>query len=189
MKNFNRKERSFSNEKDLVDAEKKEQQVPITNNQENRGYAKNNYVFNSINKPVTESPSRQNLTSTLNQQQYDPENNTPVYVPPFLKITPLRSHHHSGPSDYLPWSVANIFVCVIIAVPALFFSIQTRDLKRAGDVKKAKVNSRRSLILNIIASIIGLLTILLAVILRFAVYQLFVYNDINSQNVPIIAGG
>jgi hypothetical protein len=58
-----------------------------------------------------------------------------------------------------------------------------------GDVKKAKVHSKRSLIFNIIASVVGIATILLAVILRFALYQLFVHNDINSYNVPLIAGG
>lgn len=129
--------------------------------------------------------------SQYQQQQPQIDTQTPIYVPPFLlnNIRPSR-HHHNGPYDYLPWSIANIFICVIIALPALFFSVQTRDMKRIGNVKKAKVNSRRSLILNIVASVVGLLTILLAVILRFALYQLFVHNDVQSQNVPIyIAGG
>ena len=197
MKNFFRKEKNT--------VAKSEQQVPISVEQENNdgggggsgggGFSKNNYTFNPVNKPVTDSPTRQNLTSTLNnnpqQQYYDVRSSQPIYVPPFLINNTLpRSHrNHKGPSDYLAWSVANIFICVIVAVPALFFSIQTRDMKRAGNVKKAKVNSRRSLILNIIASIVGLLTILLAVILRFALYHLFVHNDVNSQNVPLIAGG
>ena len=132
---------------------------------------------------------RQNYT----QQAQPPfDNQTPIYVPPFLlnSIRPSRRNQHNAPKDYLPWSIANIFICVIIALPALFFSVQTRDMKRAGNIKKAKANSRRSLILNIVASVVGLLTILLAVILRFALYQLFVNNDVQSQNVPIyIAGG
>jgi hypothetical protein len=61
-------------------------------------------------------------------------------------------------------------------------------MKKIGNIKKAKVNSRRSLVLNIIASIIGLTTILAAIILRFALYQLFVNNDVKSQNVPLMAG-
>ena len=126
------------------------------------------------------------------QQNQHFDNQTPIYVPPFLlnNIRPSRRNQHNAPKDYLPWSIANIFICVIIALPALFFSVQTRDMKRMGNIKKAKANSKRSLILNIIASVVGLLTILLAVILRFALYQLFVNNDVQSQNVPIyIAGG
>lgn len=126
------------------------------------------------------------------QPQYQFDNKTPLYVPPFLlnNIRPSRRNQHNAPKDYLPWSIANIFICVIIALPALFFSVQTRDMKRSGNVKKAKSNSKKSLILNIVASVVGLLTILTAVILRFALYQLFVNNDVQSQNVPIyIAGG
>lgn len=145
---------------------------------------------------TTQQPMPKRQQFYLNQQQQlrqmFVDNQTPVYVPPFLvdqDARPLRSHHHNAPFDYLPWSIANIFLCVIIAMPALFFSIQTRDLKRAGDVKQARLNSKRSLILNIVASVVGVLTIMLALILRFALYQLFVYQDVQSQNVPLIAGG
>jgi hypothetical protein len=118
-------------------------------------------------------------------------NEHPIYVPPFLinKNKPLRRGDHNAPQDYLPWSIVNIFLCIIIALPALFFSIQTRDMKRANNIKKAKMNSKRSLILNITASVIGLLTICSALILRFALYQLFVQNDVRSQNVPLTGGG
>lgn len=153
-------------------------------------------------QPVS-SNSNINLMSKHNMQQqqqqrqqnqyYDPRGEPPIYVPPFLVNNNARqSRHHphfNSPQDYLPWSIANIFICVIIALPALFFSVQTRDLKRMGNIKKAKMNSRRSLILNIVASVIGLFTIVTALILRFALYQLFVQNDVRSQNVPLIAGG
>ena len=150
----------------------------------------NDYNINSNNNNNNYEP-RQNYQ---HQKQQNPpfDNQTPIYVPPFLlnSIRPSRRNQHNAPKDYLPWSIANIFICVIIALPALFFSVQTRDMKRAGNIKKAKANSKRSLILNIVASVVGLLTILLAVILRFALYQLFVNNDVQSQNVPIyIAGG
>lgn len=148
-------------------------------------------------QPVnTQQPLSKRQQFYLNQEQQlrqmFQDNQTPVYVPPFLidqEARPLRSHHHNAPLDYLPWSIANIFLCVIIAMPALFFSIQTRDLKRAGDVKQARLNSKRSLVLNILASVIGILTIMLALILRFALYQLFVHQDVQSMNVPLIAGG
>ena len=157
-----------------------------------RNSNQNNYTSsNQMQRTIIESPSRNQGFNTLNSNN-DNRSDLPIYVPPFLLNTnrpSSRRHDHNRPLDYLPWSVANIFICVIIALPALFFSVQTRDLNRAGNVKKAKVNSNRSLILNIIASVVGLLTILLAVILRFALYQLFVHNDVNSQNVPIIIAG
>ena len=163
-----------------------------------------NQYQSNLTKPITESPQRNqgkppqqqqqplgyNSNSRGQSQYYDTRSELPIYVPPYLLPNrQSRRHDYNKPLDYLAWSVANIFICVIIALPALFFSVQTRDLNRAGNVKKAKVNSRRSLVLNIIASVVGLLTILLAVILRFALYQLFVHNDINSQNVPIIIAG
>ena len=159
--------------------------------------------LNSNFQPVNSTAPGNNLMSKHNQQQkqqqqaqnqyYDPTRiEPPIYVPPYLINTNARqSRHHqfNAPHDYLPWSVANIFICVIIALPALFYSVQTRDMKRMGNVKKAKVNSKRSLVLNIVASVVGLFTIVTALILRFALYQLFVENDVRSQNVPLIAGG
>jgi hypothetical protein len=164
-------------------------QPPTRNNQQFNGN-KNN--FSNIDNN-TNSVSKSN--TNINNQHHHTQptfqlDQTPIYVPPYLlnNARPSR-HNHNEPFDYLPWSIVNIFICVIIALPALFFSVQTRDMKRSGNIKKAKLNSKRSLILNIIASVVGLLTILLAVILRFALYQLFVQNDVNSMSVPIIAGG
>lgn len=196
--------------KDQSESEQEQRKGGLSSDQEglpNVGILRNQnqYTTNSNmpTKTITESPQRQqglptqqqplgyNSTSRAQSQYYDTRSELPIYVPPYLlnQNRPSRRHDYNKPLDYLAWSVANIFICVIVALPALFFSVQTRDLNRAGNLKKAKVNSKRSLILNIIASVVGLLTILLAVILRFALYQLFVHNDINSQNVPIIIAG
>jgi hypothetical protein len=96
--------------------------------------------------------------------------------------------NYRGPPDYIIWSILNIFVFVIIALPALFFSVQTRDMKRIGNYQKAKYYSKRALWLNIIGSTVGLLAITLALIFRFALYHLFVQNDVNSQNFLLTAG-
>jgi len=160
-----------------------------TSNFNNDGISQKDIDTNNFNEFNNNYEARQKYPHHPNQHF---DNQTPIYVPPFLlnNVRPSRRNQHNAPKDYLPWSIANIFICVIIALPALFFSVQTRDMKRMGNIKKAKANSKRSLILNIIASVVGLLTILLAVILRFALYQLFVNNDVQSQNVPIyIAGG
>lgn len=207
--------KNFINKEKHIDLETNEQEIPMSYDEDTGYMSRNNYV----NRPNIQMPSRNNniyqetqngrasfpnlsnknlninqsdLMNLNNQNQNNFQNNeTPLYVPPFLmnNVRPSRHHNHNAPQDYLPWSIANIFICVILAMPALFFSVQTRDMKRAGNIKQAKINSKRSLVLNIIGSVLGLFTILLAVILRFALYQLFVHNDVQSQNVPIIAGG
>jgi len=141
-------------------------------------------------KPYRNPYSGQDAPKKIPQSQqptyYDVKSEQPIYVPPFLKENQsLRGSKHNKVNDFLFWSVANIFICVIFALPALFFSVQTRDNKKAGNQVKARSYSKRALILNIFASTIGLLTISLALILRFAVYHLFVQGDVNSQNVPI----
>lgn len=168
-------------------------QPPLRNQQQQFGINNTN-SFNKNEFTTINNPNSKSNTNINNQYHYPQPTHqldqTPIYVPPYLlnNARPSRANRNE-PFDYLPWSIANIFICVIIALPALFFSVQTRDMKRSGNIKKAKLNSRRSLILNIVASIVGLLTILLAVILRFALYQLIVQNDVNSMSVPIIAGG
>ncbi|CAF0922806.1 unnamed protein product [Brachionus calyciflorus] len=192
MKNSNRFDTKLDNDQ--------ENNEHLNDYDDNRYFTnKNNYV----NRPPVQMPARtyminENQTGTYaSNKSFNPNNqgtlhsnDTPLYVPPFLMNNTRQSrHNHNAPRDYLPWSIANIFICAIVAMPALFFSVQTRDQKKIGNIKKAKVNSKRALILNIVASVVGLLTILLAVILRFALYQLFVNNDVKSYNVPIIAGG
>lgn len=162
------------------------------------GRAANQYVING-------QPQSANQYYTINNKSFEngPElkyapsqpdmvinpNEMPLYVPPYM-LDSVRPHRpgrdRDAPSDYLPWSIANIFLCVLFALPALFFSIQTREMKKSGDTKQARSNSKRSLLFNIMASIIGVMTILLAILLRFALYQLFVNNDIQSYNVPLL---
>lgn len=162
------------------------------------GRVANQYVING-------QPQSANQYYTINNKSFEngPElkyapsqpdmvinpNEMPLYVPPYM-LDSVRPHRpgrdRDAPSDYLPWSIANIFLCVLFALPALFFSIQTREMKKCGDTKQARSNSKRSLLFNIMASIIGVMTILLAILLRFALYQLFVNNDIQSYNVPLL---
>ena len=140
--------------------------------------------------------NRNTLTSAdlkFNPSQFQSINNkdTPLYVPPYIldNLRPTRQmRNHNSPSDYLLWSILNIFICVLFAMPALFFSIQTREMKKIGEIKKAKQNSRRSLVFNIVASVVGILVIMLIIILRFALYQLFVHYDVHSYNMPIAGG-
>jgi hypothetical protein len=178
------------------------QQPPVANRSAGNNYSivpptqANNYMNKSAanSRPIsTHQPGLGTLNNNNSNSKTQLNPHAPIYVPPFLlndlTRTSRHRHNYNAPQDYLPWSIANIFICVIIAVPALFFSVQTRDMKKVGNLKKAKSNSKKSLILNIIASVVGLLTIMTIILLRFALYQLIVQNDVKSQNVPIIAGG
>lgn len=148
----------------------------IDNNHKEKQTYRNPYSDPQIKPPLFNTHPHYN----------DVKSDQPIYVPPFLKENqPLRRDKHNNVNDFLFWSVANIFICVVFALPALFFSVQTRDNKKAGNQLKAKSYSKRALILNIFASTIGLLTISLALIMRFALYHLFVQGDVNSQNVPL----
>jgi hypothetical protein len=147
--------------------------------------------YYATNRDTMETLTTADLKYNASQFQSLNKNEKPLYVPPYLlaNMRPnRRQRDHNTPADYLPWSIANIFICVLFALPALFFSIQTREYLKTGDIKKAKENSKRSLIFNIVGSVVGVGTILLALILRFALYQLFVHNDIQSYNVPIAGG-
>jgi len=148
-------------------------------------------------KGVYESqmPHHQNQPTDYSQSQVPKRSSRPLQYKPSNLNRESRSsskrqsrHQHQGPQDYLIWSIMNIFINVIVALPALFFSVQTRDMKEIGNYQKAKYYSKRSLILNIVASVTGLIGITLAILFRFALYHLFVQIDINSENVPLTSG-
>ena len=165
-------------------------------------YYKSEKRFIDSNDQLEERPMSYNTNNNEMIATYDATSkskyavNTEIigYIPPKHGSTSihekiLQKHQnkqiHHGPQDFLLWSIANVFIFVVLALPALFFSVQVREMKRAHNYEKAKYYSKRSLILNIIASVLGLLAITLAIIFRFALYHLFVQNDVQSQSVPL----
>lgn len=162
----------------------------VTSIQKDQGFYNNDNKNRYEYKPQIPSSNSQQLQQQQSHYQQPSHNYYPspkqLQKHPYLHQPGQKSHR--GPQDYLFWSIANVFIFVILALPALFFSVQTREMKKSGNIQKAKIYSKRSLILNIIASVLGLLAITLAVIFRFALYHLFVQNDVQSQNVPMTSG-
>jgi hypothetical protein len=156
------------------------------------------YETKPMSAPSFADTALTNYEASLKQQQHPHRlsknfdtSACPAYYKDALDRVKKQQDHtnYRGPNDYMIWSILNIFIFVILALPALFFSVQTRDMKRIGNYQKAKHYSKRALWLNILASALGLLAITLALIFRFALYHLFVQNDVNSQSFLLTAGG
>lgn len=70
----------------------------------------------------------------------------------------------SKPQDYLIWSILNLVcLCLPLGIVALVFSIQTRS---ATDPTTAAANSAKAKTFNTIATALGVVLILVAVIAR-----------------------
>ncbi|XP_053305255.1 dispanin subfamily A member 2b-like [Spea bombifrons] len=72
--------------------------------------------------------------------------------------------------DHLVWSIFNLFYMnpCCLGLLALVFSVKTRDRKIIGDANAAKSYGSTALSLNIAATVLGILTIILFIILLSA---------------------
>uniref|UniRef100_A0A8D2CQ09 Transmembrane protein n=1 Tax=Sciurus vulgaris TaxID=55149 RepID=A0A8D2CQ09_SCIVU len=57
--------------------------------------------------------------------------------------------------DYLCLSIISFFFFIVLAIPALYFSIKTREANRIGNQRKAKRNSRLALGFGISSILLG----------------------------------
>jgi heme/copper-type cytochrome/quinol oxidase subunit 2 len=64
--------------------------------------------------------------------------------------------------EYFIWSIINIFIGSIFGIVAVCFSCMTRYKKRKNDFNEAKKWSKRTLIFNIIVTVLVILSIGLA---------------------------
>uniref|UniRef100_A0A8C9PJW8 Transmembrane protein n=1 Tax=Spermophilus dauricus TaxID=99837 RepID=A0A8C9PJW8_SPEDA len=69
-------------------------------------------------------------------------------------------------NDYLCLSIISFFFFILLAVPALFFSIKTRNANHLGNHRKAKRNSRLALGFGISSIVMGS-TLLISIRLLF----------------------
>ena len=79
------------------------------------------------------------------------------------------------PHDHLGWSLVNLLCLSILGVPALVYSIRTRDMLREGNTKKAEEYSRKSRLLNRIGTVVW------AVLVAFTV--IYVINSAITLSV------
>lgn len=88
-----------------------------------------------------------------------------------IETQPKRNNQfNSRPNDYLFWSILNtIFCSLIFGSIAVYMSIKIRENKNAGDFTKAEKNSRKALVLNIVATSFGFI----GTIIFFVIFYLY----------------
>ena len=62
--------------------------------------------------------------------------------------------------DYLWWSIANLLVCFVLAIPAIIFSVRSRRNLGEEEYESAEKNSNRARYFNIIADLMGLIMLI-----------------------------
>jgi hypothetical protein len=108
-----------------------------------------------------ESINYPNTSSAIHQSQSELRyniNSTSVFIDPQLTITQSTNKIKS----YLIWSIFNIcccWCCVCLGCVACYYSSKTNDLKIGGDIQGALNASKKARIINIIATVIGIIII------------------------------
>ncbi|EDM07725.1 rCG53755 [Rattus norvegicus] len=69
--------------------------------------------------------------------------------------------------DYLCLSVTSFCFCILLAIPALLFSLKTREANSVGDWRRAQRNSRLALGFSISSIIVGCLLMASSISLVF----------------------
>uniref|UniRef100_A0A8C4KUT5 Uncharacterized protein n=1 Tax=Equus asinus asinus TaxID=83772 RepID=A0A8C4KUT5_EQUAS len=86
-------------------------------------------------------------------------------------IQPASETHtlYVGPTrkkDYLFLSIIAFFFFIPLAIPALLFSLKTREANFLGDQRKAKISSRLVLGFSISSILLGTLLVICTVVIR-----------------------
>lgn len=92
------------------------------------------------------------------------------------------------PRNYLVWSILNAIFCSLpFGIAAIVFSSMTRDANDIGDFNAASKNSKRALIFNVIALVIGLISfILLFIFIVILIIGSYYASDKTSNNSLLI---
>ena len=99
-------------------------------------------------------------------QPVQPPVQPPVYQQPPMPQMPYQQPYGTPPSGQLStgmlvWSIINIFLCTILGVIALVFTFMAKGAP-TGEDEQSKLKTAK--ILNIIATIGGVLSIIIAII-------------------------
>ena len=70
------------------------------------------------------------------------------------------------PANYLVWSILTVLFCWPLAIPAIIFSTQVNSKWNAGDAVGAAASSRKARMFAIIATILGVIALLINVLVR-----------------------
>ncbi|XP_035167642.1 interferon-induced transmembrane protein 5-like [Oxyura jamaicensis] len=97
----------------------------------------------------------------------------PLYPP--NRGQPPTTDPNEQPRDFFLWSLFNVLMGYGLAYlgclcfPALIFSIKARDCKMLGDMEGARRHSTRAKVLNIICSLLMVVTVVVAIVAIVAV--------------------
>ncbi|XP_074904666.1 dispanin subfamily A member 2b-like [Buteo buteo] len=90
--------------------------------------------------------------------------------PPEREATPAAGPD-GQPRDYVVWSLVNVLLGYGLAYlgclcfPALVFSIKARDCKVLGDLEGARQHGNRAKVLNIICSVLLVLSVVAVIVI------------------------
>uniref|UniRef100_A0A8D0JYD7 Uncharacterized protein n=2 Tax=Sus scrofa TaxID=9823 RepID=A0A8D0JYD7_PIG len=74
--------------------------------------------------------------------------------------------------DYLFLSIISIFFCILLAIPAILFSIKTREANLLGNQRKAQINSRRALAFSISSILVGSIMVICSIVIRILKHRI-----------------
>ncbi|XP_044134613.1 dispanin subfamily A member 2b-like [Bufo gargarizans] len=97
-----------------------------------------------------------------------------------VTVQPGPASYRAPQKDYLIWSIVNLICCCLpLGIVALLFSIKTRDACHQNDTALANRNSRTAFNLNIAATVIGVIIIIISVVLYFLVFTNMKKTSLN----------
>ncbi|XP_063130506.1 uncharacterized protein LOC688924 isoform X2 [Rattus norvegicus] len=118
-------------------------------------------VAGFLNQAATLKGSwRSSVRSLVNEKEKDEGLLTKLLRLPFNTFG-------SPAKDYLCLSVTSFCFCILLAIPALLFSLKTREANSVGDWRRAQRNSRLALGFSISSIIVGCLLMASSISLVF----------------------
>ena len=82
-------------------------------------------------------------------------------------ISPTNDFKYDNDDDYLFLSMFNLFFCLIIGIPAIIFSIRSRNQVKDGRFTEARKNSKIAKNLNMIGLVIGTIALIALISVNF----------------------
>ncbi|XP_056400023.1 dispanin subfamily A member 2b-like [Hyla sarda] len=105
----------------------------------------------------------QSSTEGYGEEMYPPTTDV-------VTVQPGAAPHPPPPSDHLVWSIMNLICCCMpLGLAALIFSIKTRNAHYENDAPLAAGHSHTAKALNIAATVIGMVIIIIFLAIYFAV--------------------
>uniref|UniRef100_A0A9L0IYK0 Uncharacterized protein n=1 Tax=Equus asinus TaxID=9793 RepID=A0A9L0IYK0_EQUAS len=100
------------------------------------------------------------------RQQVNPMQKVHLMQPPIPTQPVILMPLNPPEKDYLFLSIIAFFFFIPLAIPALLFSLKTREANFLGDQRKAKISSRLVLGFSISSILLGTLLVICTVVIR-----------------------